>query len=402
MPSMLGTTVGRLGKRMRRPGTCQPDPPLHVLAFNRFWRIAMEQDTRTPKGQSNQHARTLLRDSSTSPRGVMPGLSLRAGIATLAACAMALPAPARAELREAFVDPTITGQGILPLLELPGAKHRDLRHFTAIDTARANGFLYVHLPGSGGLPENSLTIVRHAASLGFHAVSLAYPNWPSVQELTSAGGDASAPGSVREERLFGHDVSPLVQVDVANSVTNRLVRLVEHLHDVHPDEGWDAYVGDDGPVWSWILVGGHSQGAGHAAYLAQEFRLAGVAMFGGPGDFVAGLGVADWVFRPLATPVGRLYGFVHLLDPNFNGFQVTQVVLGLGASGPLQDVDEVAAGSWTAQRLGSSRTDIPEENFHGAVVVDRHLPVNPDGSVGYQEAWTYMLSSRVFVDSFED
>ncbi len=314
---------------------------------------------------------------------------------------MLLASNLAAEPRVEFIDPVETGPGILPLLELPGALNRDLRHFIAIEPERSNGYLYVHLPGSGGLPENSQQIIRFAAAQGYHAVSLAYPNWPSVGQLTSGLGDTAAPGRVREERLFGRDVSPLVQVDEANGVDNRLSHLLLHLQLHHPLERWDRFLDASGPRWQRIVVGGHSQGAGHAAYLAQEFRLAGAILFAGPGDWVAGVGVADWLLRPLQIDSTRLYGFVHEQDPSYNFYQLTQGILGLDQGGPTQLVDGIPPEQFSSNQLTSARTDIPGDNFHGAVVVDGALPKDPDGSMGYSATWNYMLRLVLFRDDFD-
>lgn len=322
-------------------------------------------------------------------------------LAVMAALGLGL-ATARAELREAFVDPTDTDPAIRPLDELPGAAGRRLDHFIAHDEVAHNGFLYVHLVGSGGLPENNLVFARHVARRGFHVASIAYPNWPSVVELTFQSNNGAAPGAVREERLFGVDATALVDVDAANSIVGRLTRLLDFLDRNHPDEGWNRFLVGDRPAWSRIVVGGHSQGAGHAAYLGQRVRLAGALLLGGPGDFVAGVGIADWPFDASVTPPGRLFGFVHELDPNFNGFQVVQAVLGLDAFGPIHDVDSIPPSTWISHRLTSSRIDIPGANFHGAVVVDEHLPLDPSGEPAYASAWDYMLGSVVFTDSFGD
>lgn len=309
---------------------------------------------------------------------------------------------ASAQVRTEFVDPVATGPGIRPLLELPAANLRDLRHFVAVETVDTNGFLYVHLAGSGGLPENYQQVLRFAAARGYHAVSLAYPNYPSVGQLTSALGDPAAPGAVRAERLFGIDASPLVEVDAFNGVIHRLSRLLVFLRDTHPQEHWERFLDGDAPRWSRIVVGGHSQGAGHVAYLAQEFAMVGGLMFGGPGDFVQGVGLAAWLLRPLQfSPVG-LYGFVHEQDPNFNLFQAAQQTLGLDQGGALQDIDLIAPELWRSNRLTSSRTDIPGGNFHGAVVVDDSLPTNADGSPGYDPVWDYMFGVALFRDGFGD
>ena len=311
-------------------------------------------------------------------------------------------ASAQAQVREAFIDPTTTGPGIEALTELPGASLRRLDHFVAVDPAVTNGFLYVHLVGSGGLPENNQIIARHAAERGFHVVSLAYPNWPSVGELTFQSGDGEAPGQVRRERLFGEDASTLVDVDPPNSILNRLIQLLGYLDQQFPDERWARFLQDGQPAWSRLLIGGHSQGAGHAAYLGQDYRLAGVVLLGGPGDFVAGLGMADWLSRPGLTPAARHYAFVHALDPSYNAFQLTQVTLGLAGSGPVQDTDALDPQAWTSQRLTSTRKDVPDLNYHGAVVVDAALPLDESGSPVYAPVWGYLFDQRVFSDDFEE
>lgn len=329
------------------------------------------------------------------------GIRARARSQLLVLC-MLVSTASSAQLREGFVDPTSTDPAIVALTELPGSATRRLDHFAVVDAGRRNGYLYVHLPGSGGLPENSLSFARHAAGRGFHVVSLAYPNWPSVNELTANGGDSAEPGRVREERLFGTNASVLVDVDAANSIWNRLVRLLEHLDTEHPEEGWGRFLIDGAPDVARTVIGGHSQGAGHAAYLGQEFRLAGVLMLGGPGDFVAGVGLADWLFRPSPTGAGRYYGFVHELDPSADTFRLAQLALGLGAFGPLVDVDQLPPDAWSSNRLTSSRQDIPTGNYHGAVVVDAHLPRNPDGTPAYAHAWNHLLGSVLFTDSMGD
>jgi len=60
--------------------------------------------------------------------------------------------------------------------------------------------------------------------------------------LTLGNDDATAPGLIREERLYGNDVSSLVDVDQPNSVVNRLTRLLEYLDDESREEGWARFL----------------------------------------------------------------------------------------------------------------------------------------------------------------
>jgi hypothetical protein len=107
------------------------------------------------------------------------------------------------------------------------------------------------------------------------------------------------------------------------------------------------------------------------------------------------------LFRPSVTPPERRLGFVHELDPSFLAFQIAQAALGLADFGPLQDVDSIAPDDWSSHRLISSRVDVPNANYHGAVVVDEHLPLDGDGVPVYARAWDYLLGMVMFTDSFD-
>jgi predicted esterase len=54
----------------------------------------------------------------------------------------------------------------------------------------------------------------------------------------------------------------------------------------HPFESWAQYLATPDSIdWSNIIVGGHSQGAGHAAYLAKFNSVNRVLLFSGPNDY---------------------------------------------------------------------------------------------------------------------
>merc|ERR1711957_783646 len=70
----------------------------------------------------------------------------------------------------------------------------------------------------------------------------------------------------------------------ANSITARLVKLLKHLDEQNSGMGWSSLYTGDEPNWDKIIVLGHSQGAGHAAYLGQTKSLLGAVMISGPQD----------------------------------------------------------------------------------------------------------------------
>lgn len=68
--------------------------------------------------------------------------------------------------------------------------------------------------------------------------------------------------------------------------------------------------------------------------------------------------------------------------------------------GPPQDVDTIGPEEWFSHRLSSSRVDVPNANYHGAVDVDQHLPLDGEGAPLYAPAWDYLLGIALFTDSF--
>ena len=117
-----------------------------------------------------------------------------------------------------------------------------------------------------------------------------------------------SPASITIARRSSRElpVSDKISVRPANSILNRLQKLLVYLVKQDPDGGWGEFVADGQPVWSRIVVAGHSQGAGHAAYLGKMFPVDKVLMFSGPQDYFDDLDKpAPWLARPSATPPSR-------------------------------------------------------------------------------------------------
>ena len=300
--------------------------------------------------------------------------------------------PVDSHIRTEFVNPVVTDPLITSLYEVPDSEERNLNHLIAVNTGiKLPGVLYVHLPGSGGLPEDYQSVTACAASCGYHVVTLAYPNWPAVRILIKGITDPDLLESIRQERLFGEDCTDAVDVSRADSIENRLIRLLQYNHQTHPDEEWDLYLTPDNKLkWDRIVVGGHSQGAGHAAYLAKVYDLTGIIMFAGPGDFITGSGPAPWLYYQNVTPPERMYAFTHKFDPVAQGFFMTQRILGLDACGLLQNVDE--NDELTSHMLTSTAyTD--SLNYHSCIIADEYLSCDQDGTPVYESVWIYMFWS---------
>lgn len=253
--------------------------------------------------------------------------------------------------------------------------------------------LFVMLPGTGAAPRNYREIVRTGATRGYHAIGLAYPNETAVAELCGVNGDVNCSGNARREIVTGNDTSTLVSINNANSIAGRLARLLTYLNATFPAEGWGRYLANGTVDWSLVTVAGHSQGAGHAGYMAKLFNLDRVAMFSGPADATSG-NPAAWLSQANVTPAARQYGFTHVNDELVPYAMVRNhwALIGLGApaSGPVS-VDGASPPYGDSRQLSTNAApETASGSRHGATVVDIATPRNAQGSAIFAPVWIYM------------
>lgn len=272
----------------------------------------------------------------------------------------------------------------------------------AINPAPASGpkgRLFVMLPGTGGPPRGYRLIVREGAARGYHTIGLSYPNASTIDDLCAPSTDPDCAEKVRREIVTGADESPLVAVDAANSIVGRLTAFLSYLNQTAPNEGWGAFLINGAPDWSRITMAGHSQGAGHAAFMGKLYNLNGVAMFSGPGDLgLGGRSLARWVSFPSVTPTARIYGFIHRDDPLVPlALALAEWrALGLDAYGPSADVDGVTPYTGGSHELTTTVAPNPAGSTpgsppaHGAPVVDPVTPLTATGTPQFASIWDYM------------
>jgi hypothetical protein len=212
-----------------------------------------------------------------------------------------------AEIRVLRVDPHQTDPAIATV-------HGP--HIAVYDPQAASRHkLLLFLPGTGAKAAGSLQLDSAFARWGFHAISLDYED--NVIAVSCAHSmDPTAFGRYRDAIVTGASVSNQVKVNRANSILNRFTRLLVYLTAHNPGGGWGEFLSHGQPVWSRIIVAGHSQGAGHAAYIGKLFRVDRVLMFSGPQDYMDKLHrPAPWQAKRSATPASRYFAFLNLKDP---------------------------------------------------------------------------------------
>jgi hypothetical protein len=126
--------------------------------------------------------------------------------------------------------------------------------------------------------------------------------------------DLDCYGKVRLEVIDGTDRTQLVNVNRSNSIENRLIRLLLYLHARSPGDGWGQYLSADNTLnWPVFVVGGHSQGGGHAGLLGRYHRVSRVIMLAAMDFSTRASALANWIAPPAttpnATPADRFFGF---------------------------------------------------------------------------------------------
>jgi hypothetical protein len=175
--------------------------------------------------------------------------------------------------------------------------------------------LFFFIGGTGSKTKSYFSISAYAASLGYDVINIAYPNDTAAQSVTNSS-DSLAFNKFRQEVCFGTPISPDVSVDSLNCIYTRFIKLLNYLIVNHPSQNWSQYMlNPSTPDWSKIVVGGHSQGSGHACYFAKLNMVDRVLMFSGPNDYSNYYSnSANWLRTPGFTPVNRHFAYLNLLD----------------------------------------------------------------------------------------
>ncbi len=263
-----------------------------------------------------------------------------------------------------FVSPQETDQNITRFTENNVVVYRA----TVAPTAPLLAFL----PGTHGKPENLKRFLTTAAIDGYRAIGLMYDDADAVNVICPSNPNPSCSALVRRKRIYGVDDTNLIDDRPVESIVNRLVKLLLYLNAQHPRDGWNRYLSDGAPDWSHIAIGGHSQGAGMAAFIAKEHAVARVLLFSSPWDFHVSSGLSPWLRAPSSTPSDRWFAAYHIREP-----MARLIVRALSL--------EPQAGKNVA-RFGAVA-------YHMSVVGDYTTPLTSNGTPEYLSDWLFLLGS---------
>ncbi len=197
-------------------------------------------------------------------------------------------------------------------------------HTVLTPHGKSNGLLLITLGGTNSTPDELLAFQQTGAAQGYHVIGIDYPN-RVITTICRNQTDRECFNKFRDEVVSGAPVSPLTEVNAANCILNRVQKLLQHLtHEAWPGR-WSQFLDELGNLnWRRTVLAGHSQGSGHAAYLAQIFGVQGVILIAGPQD-VSAAGPASWLVRAGHTPGDHYYALLHEKDPFGADWQVEAV-----------------------------------------------------------------------------
>jgi hypothetical protein len=236
--------------------------------------------------------------------------------------------------------------------------------------------------------------LKEAASLGFAAIGLSYPNASSVK--SRCANDLSCYGTVRANQFNGTKPSAASSVTPDDAVDFRLSALLKYLHRTQRSGPWGRFLSAGQVDWSRVVIGGHSQGGGEAAFIGTIQHIEGVLMLSAPVDSTNGAlpEPARYLSADHRTPMNRYVGFDHTADPSHAKILTDWAALGLGRFGPAVSIDTARPPYLGSRQLVTS-VSVPDHTVsnapHDSTAVDLDTPLCPDGSPRFAPVWRYML-----------
>jgi predicted esterase len=291
------------------------------------------------------------------------------------------------------------------ILEIEGARHiapatvdravqEHLQDHTVLMPEQPRGTLLLWLAGSGAKVDYYTELMKTGRDLGYHVIGLSYANDPSLIQICARAPERDCFRDARLEKITGNDVSNRTRVSRADSIEERLVRLLDYLDAEYPDEGWDRFANRNDIDWSRIAVAGHSQGGGNAAMIGQMHAVQRVVMFSSPSDHNWSTGaLAPWTSDRFATPADRFFGISHTGERNHEQHLAHWEAIGLTRYGGPTRLDERTPPYGGAHVLTTGIAPVVN-NYHVAPVGDAELTRMSNGEPVMREAWAYLLGGE--------
>lgn len=247
-------------------------------------------------------------------------------------------------------------------------------------------------PVRGVAPRAYGELLETAALLGQAVIGLAYVNDRAIGELCPPTQDTDCHEQVRAEIVFGEPRSTLVEVSRSESIEQRLAALLAHLSEREPAVAWDRLLTAEGfPDWARITVAGHSQGGGHAAFIAQRTPVYRAVLFSAtePARWTDATGVtANTRFRALAH--AREGGYV-FIEHSWRRLRMPGTPTEWTWDQPVPEASQLFLTTEDCPRVLEASD---EARYHGCTAADVFLPRDDSGVPRLIPLWERWLAPR--------
>lgn len=257
--------------------------------------------------------------------------------------------------------------------------------------------LFVFLGGSFGKPGQQKLFLKEVVNLGYIFINVNYPNSWTIANLCQNNRNPDCYQKTRNAIIYGQKKGRKIIITRANSIENRLVKLILFLANNIQEIPWLNYLNSNNlPKWQSIIVAGHSQGGGHCAIIAKKNLVARVIMLASPVDYhIKSQNHAPWLSSPPITSADRFYGFVHFQDPGYEKIIKAWQLMGLDNYGNLVNVDRTDISRLNSDQLVSNQPPKIKDKFHGGVINDISTPKTADGTPVYRKIWQYLCTHNI-------
>jgi len=249
--------------------------------------------------------------------------------------------------------------------------------------------------GTFDSPNSTKLFPSLAANHGFKAISLKYPNLISASQLCRDSGDVDCYTKFHEELIYGTDDLEGLDVNASESIYNRILKLLIFLDGEFPSEGWDVFLTSDLDVaWNNIVLSGHSQGGGHAAYLGKNHQVDRVITFASPNEFSGFFQApAPWLSDEGETTDDRFYAFANIFDDvvEYEEQYLCWDALNMTSYGDTLNVDQAMCPFNNTHLLFTSQTSEQDlKPNHSLMIIDDFTPIE-NGKPVFESVWEYLL-----------